>query len=142
LTVCAFAFESQSYEHYAAAGHDYILPQDMPKGEEAMSAASYDLVEKYPNDPRAHFFRGLYFLRKNNLTDAEPHLREAIRLDEQRPGVMPPSLLVWNKAALAVDLSARGRNAEAITIGGPLCINPHLPRQLLNVMRYQRICSE
>lgn len=121
LTVWAFVQSANSYDKYAQKGFDFIPAADMPATEDAMRAQSYQLVDKYPKDPRAHFFRGLYFLEQNDLNDAEPHLREAIKLGEQNPGVMGPRFLTWSKAMLALDVHGLGRPDEARTIAAPVC---------------------
>ena len=44
------------------------------------------LVDKYPKDPRAHLFRGLYLLEQRDVTGAEPYFRDVVRLGECQPG--------------------------------------------------------
>ena len=39
-------------------------------------AQSWALVQAYPRDPRAHFFRGTYLLQRNDAAVAEPEYRE------------------------------------------------------------------
>jgi membrane associated rhomboid family serine protease len=120
-TVWAFVTSWSGFAQYARSGRDYIPPARMPASEAAMARDSLALVEAYPRDPRAHLFRGLALLQKNNLSDAEPHLRAAIALATAAPGVMTPDFLVWTKALLALDLAVRGRGHEARQIAAPLC---------------------
>ncbi len=119
LTVAAFMASGHTYVQYAKDGLDYIPPRDIPKDIEAMKADSYTLVERYPKDPRAHLFRGLYFLEQRDAADAEPYLRDAVRLGEGSP-VMGP-FQDWSKALLALDLRALHRPDEAKIVVTPLC---------------------
>ena len=67
LTVWAFWASTHTYVRYAKDGFNYIPPSEMPR--DALSG-SYALVEKYPGDPRAHLYRGLYFLHQYNAGTA------------------------------------------------------------------------
>jgi membrane associated rhomboid family serine protease len=120
MTGTAFAASGQSYALYARPGLDFILPRDMPKNVEALKADSLSLVDKYPKDPRAHMFRGLYLLEQHNVADAEPYFREAARLGESSP-VMTRDFQDWNRALLALSVGVQHRKAEARTIVAPLC---------------------
>jgi hypothetical protein len=120
LTALAFAASEKSFTRYAEPGRALIRPQDLPKSEADMTARSYELVQEYPKDPRAHLFRGLFFLEKRNLADAEPYLREALRLGENNP-VMTPFFTNWTRALLALDLDLRGRRPEALSFARPAC---------------------
>jgi len=120
MTGFAFAVSSQSYALYARPGLDFIPPQNMPKNVETLKADSLSLVDKYPKDPRAHLFRGLYLLEQQNGADAEPYFREAARLGETSP-VMTRDFQDWNLALLALSVGVQHRRAEARTIVAPLC---------------------
>jgi membrane associated rhomboid family serine protease len=139
-TVAAFLASSFSFDRYAEKGHDYIPAEEMPKNAKEMSARSLALADKYPKDPRAHFFRGLYFLDQNNLHDAEPRLREAIRLGEANKGVMSPYFLNWAKTALALDVKGLNRPAEAATIAAPLCKAGNMEKDWLRYLREEDLC--
>ncbi len=120
MTGAAFAASSQSYAHYARPGLDFIPPRDMPNNVDALKADSLSLVDKYPKDPRAHMFRGLYMLEQHNVADAEPYFREAARLGETSP-VMTRDFQDWNRALLGLSVGVQHRRAEARTIVAPLC---------------------
>src|SRR6185312_2293022 len=92
----------------------------LPKEAEAMKADSLTLVEHYPKDPRAHFYRGLYLLEQQDAPDAEPYFRDAARLGAVSPA-MSPALQDWNTALLALSVKAQRRGDEAHTIVAPLC---------------------
>jgi membrane associated rhomboid family serine protease len=120
MTGTAFAVSSQSYALYARPGLDFIPPNEIPNTAEALRADSLPLVDKYPKDPRAHLFRGLYLLEQQNVADAEPYFREAARLGETSP-VMTRDFQDWNRALLGLSVGVQHRKAEAQTIVAPLC---------------------
>jgi membrane associated rhomboid family serine protease len=120
LTGTAFALATPGYAAYARPGLDLIPPEKLPKDVEAMKADSLALVEHYPKDPRAHFYRGLYLLEQEDAADAEPYFRDASRLGATVPA-MSPALQDWNTALLALSVRAQHRGSEARTIVAPLC---------------------
>jgi membrane associated rhomboid family serine protease len=120
MTGWAFAASSHTYAAYAQPGLDYIPPSQMPADVDKMKADSLALVDKYPKDPRAHMFRGLYLLEERRVSDAEPYFRDAERLGEASP-VMTKEFQDWNRVLLAFTLRVQNREPEAQTIVGPLC---------------------
>jgi len=120
VTALAFATSSQSYVQYARPGLDFIPPAEIPSDIERLRADSLALVDKYPKDPRAHLFRGLYQLEQHDVADAEPYFREAARLG-QTSLVMTRDFQDWNTALLALTVKVQHRKAEAMTIVAPLC---------------------
>lgn len=136
-TVWAFSASTQTYAHYAKDGLGYIPPNEMPKD---MLSGSYALVEKYGKDPRAHMFRGLYFLGKHNAADAEPYFRTAIRLGEKSP-VMGDGFRDWSVVLLALSVQAQRRPAEAHGIVAPVCAKRDtLDRRTRETLQLTRLC--
>ena len=76
-----------------------------------MKADSLALVDKYPKDPRAHLFRGLYLLEQQDVADAEPYFRDAARLGRTSP-VMTRDFQDWNTALLALTVRVQHRKAR------------------------------
>jgi rhomboid protease GluP len=103
MTVWAFMASTVTYAHYARGGLSFIPPRELPADNETMKANSFALVTRYPRDPRAHLFRGLYFLDQNDVSDAEPYFRDAQRLGANSP-VMSPAFTNWTRALLAVSV--------------------------------------
>jgi rhomboid protease GluP len=120
LTGTAFALSAPGYAAYARPGLDLIPPEKLPKEVEAMKADSLTLVERYPKDPRAHLYRGLYLLEQQDASDAEPYFRDAARLNAVRPA-MNRAAEDWNTALLAFSVRAQSRGSEAQAIVAPLC---------------------
>ena len=136
-TVWAFLQSGGSYAGYARPGLDFIPPERMPRDMASMQADSYALAEKYPDDPRAHLFRGLYFLERHDLSDAEPHLRDALRLHQD---IMTPRFLALTKALLADDLVGLGRKDEAAPLAASVCGDPGLDPEILAPLQQVRLC--
>jgi rhomboid protease GluP len=141
LTVWAFSASTHTYVRYAKDGFDYIPPREMPRDVEAMKSDSYALVEKYPKDPRTHLFRGLYFLEHNNVADAEPYFRDAIRLGKTSP-VMTEAFKDWSVALLALTVRAQRRPDEAREIVAPLCAKTEaLDLRTRQTLQITRLCG-
>lgn len=137
LTVWAFSASTQTYAQYAKDGFDYIPPNEMPRD---MLSGSYALVEKYGKDPRAHMFRGLYFLGKRNAADAEPYFRTAIRLGKKNP-VMGDTFRDWSVALLGLSVAVQRRPAEAQGIVAPVCAKRDtLDRRTRETLQITRLC--
>lgn len=137
LTVWAFSASTQTYAHYAKDGLGYIPPNEMPKD---MMSGSYALVEKYGKDPRAHMFRGLYFLGKRNAADAEPYFRTAIRLGEKSPA-MGDNFRDWSVALLGLSVAVQRRTTEAQGIVAPVCARRDtLDRRTRETLQITRLC--
>ena len=140
MTGWAFAASGHTYSDYARPGLDYIPPSQIPRDIDNMRADSLDLVDKYPKDPRAHLFRGLYLLEQRRVSDAEPYFRDAERLGETSP-VMTREFQDWNRALLALTVRVQNRGAEAKTIVAPLCANTSdLDRRTQQTLEITMLC--
>jgi membrane associated rhomboid family serine protease len=139
LTAWAFVTSEKSFAGYAEPGRDVIQPADLPRTAKDMMDRSYELVQKYPKDPRANMFRGFYFLQKSNLADAEPYLREALRLGENSP-VMSRFFINWTSAMLALDLDLRGRRPEALPFARPACGGLEQDDRWLMALKERQLC--
>jgi len=118
--VFAFAVSGQTFAQYARQGLDLIPPGEMPKDVNALETGSMALMDKYPKDPRAHLFRGLYLLEQRDVAGAEPYFRDVIRMGDAGSAVSP-QFQDWNLALLAFSVHFQHRNQEAKDIAAPLC---------------------
>jgi rhomboid protease GluP len=139
MTVWAFTASSITYVHYAKKGFDFIPDREVPRDIEAMKADSFSLVTKYPKDPRAHLFRGLYFLAQNDGSDAEPYFRAAQRL-EDKSAVMTKGYSEWSKALLAVSVYSQGRKDEAKATAAPLCAAGGIDTHTRDILDTATLC--
>ncbi len=137
LTVWAFYASTHTYVRYAKDGFDYIPVHEMPKDAQS---SSYALVEKYPKDPRAHLYRGLYFMQQYNLSSAEPYFRTAIKLGETSP-VMTDEFKDWSLALLAASVRYQRRAAESAAMVAPLCARSNLDARTSETLKLLRLCN-
>jgi membrane associated rhomboid family serine protease len=137
LTVWAFYASTHTYVRYAKDGFDYIPAQEMPKDAQS---GSYALVEKYPKDPRAHLYRGLYFLQQYNLSSAEPYFRTAIKLGETSPA-MTDAFKDWSVALLAASVRFQRRSDEARILAAPLCARGNLDGRTRQTLKLASLCN-
>jgi rhomboid protease GluP len=141
MTAWAFAASGQTYVNYARPGLDFIPPEQIPKDVESMKADSLSLVDKYPKDPRAHLFRGLYLLEQSDVADAEPYFRNAARLGETSPA-MTREFQDWNLALLALTVRVQHRGEEARNIVAPLCADPSaLDLRTQQTLEITKLCN-
>ena len=141
MTGWAFAASAPSYVAYARPGLAFIPPERMPKDLEKLKADSLALVDDYPKDPRAHLFRGLYLLEREDVSDAEPYFRDAARLGETSP-VMTREFLDWNRALLALTVRVQSREQEARNIVAPLCADPAaLDARTRQTLEIAKLCN-
>ena len=104
-----------------------------------MKSDSLSLVDKYPKDPRAHLFRGLYLLEQRDVADAEPYFRDAARLGDTSP-VMTREFQDWNLALLALAVRVQRREDEARSIVAPLCANAELDLRTRQTLDITKLC--
>ncbi|HXL99548.1 MAG TPA: rhomboid family intramembrane serine protease [Rhizomicrobium sp.] len=142
LAVSGYAFTqvSQHYASYAAHGGDFMPPGEIPTTPDAIEAQSYALVERYPRDPRAHYFRGISLLQKNDASDAEAQLREALRLSEGNADSLTPQFIVQENAVLALDLALLGRKDEGRAHAAAFCADPQDEPNILEALKDADLC--
>ncbi|HEX2590324.1 MAG TPA: rhomboid family intramembrane serine protease [Rhizomicrobium sp.] len=126
LSMIGFALVAQHFEaskvHAAANVPDLQLMSeaDLPADAKEADKKSSDLVRKFPDDPRAHFFRAVYYLRGQDLTSAQSELRTA--LSEKRVlDALPASFTATIKIVLAATLVEQGRIDDATTTAKDAC---------------------
>lgn len=137
LTVWAFYASTHTYARYARDGLDYIPAHEMPKDAQS---GSFALVEKYPKDPRAHLYRGLYFMQQYNLSSAEPYFRKAIKLGETSP-VMTDEFKDWSLALLAGSVRYQRRADESAAMVAPLCARANLDARTSETLKLLKLCT-
>jgi len=141
MTAFAFAASGDSFAQYARPGLDLIPPGEMPKDFDALEATSMALVDKYPKDPRAHLFRGLYLLEQHDVAAAEPYFRDVMQMGATSP-VMNTEFHDWNLALLAFSVRAQQRPEEAKDIAAPLCKNlSKLDQRTQQTLEAAKVCE-
>lgn len=124
---------------------DGLIPEaSVPTATADGIARSADLVAHYPKDPRAHLFRGLHFLKINDIADANTQFRAAFEqrgaLDAETGGQFETSVRLFYAATLL----SQGERPEAADIAGPACAEGGKSQGLSGVLTYLRsaqICA-
>jgi hypothetical protein len=98
-----------------------IPASEMPAREADAIAQSGTLTERYPHDPRGHFFRALYFLDAHDLADAEEHLRTALSEREALEADTSPEFQQVLRIVLAVTLVGESHDSEAKILSASDC---------------------
>jgi rhomboid protease GluP len=126
----------------AAAAPSGLIPQnEMPKDNADGLRRYADLVERYPRDPRGHYFRAEHFIDQGNLAETAEEMRKALALAQAQPEAFPPHYADTLKMTLALVIRAEGNPEAARAMAQEACgradANPHL----LRTLRLQKICD-
>lgn len=99
-----------------------MIPEDrMPASFDVGTDRARELLEKYPNDPRAHLFRGFAFLKHDHdLADAEEQLRQALA-DRKAVAQLAPEFEKTVTVILSLTVAYQGRPDQARALGNPHC---------------------
>lgn len=114
-------FAVQHYPHYASQPAVLMPENEVPRNLQEGSPRSADLVGRYPQDPRAHFYRAVFFLERKDLADAERELRAALTQEQAFGLDNPRGLKSSLNMMLAIVLVYEGRMPEAKAMAGSAC---------------------
>ncbi|MET0276910.1 MAG: rhomboid family intramembrane serine protease [Pseudorhodoplanes sp.] len=102
-------------------GAALIPAADLPKTDEEINKRAAELVEKYPRDPRSHYFRGIALWNAGKMSDAESAFRAGLADESLWRPLLAPELAVRLNALLAILLAGEGRKDEAKTFAKTAC---------------------
>jgi rhomboid protease GluP len=89
-----------------------LIPSDQyPKNSAEGRQQSEQLVTNYPNDPRSHFYRVLFYLEQNDVVSAETELRTVLE-NKNTPRFFSRNLEPASKAMLKFILYGRGQDFQ------------------------------
>jgi rhomboid protease GluP len=120
-TVVSAAETVSSYRSLQAAML-LMPPQALPKSDSDIheSAATW-YVSKYPDDPRSHFYKAIFLMKKPDFPAAEQELRIALAQKEVMDRFLPPSFKLTVLGVLALALSGEQRLDEARETAMSVC---------------------
>jgi rhomboid protease GluP len=121
VSLLSLFFVVQAYPVWAERGNDMIPDAALPTKDADAISQSASLVERYPHDPRGHFFRALYFLDAHDLADAEEHLRIAMSQRGALEAETSPEFQQVLKIVFAVTLVGEGHDGEAKILSASDC---------------------
>jgi rhomboid protease GluP len=126
----------------AAAAPTGLIPQnEMPKDNADGLRRYTDLVERYPRDPRAHYFRAEHFANQGDMAEAAEEMRKALALAQAQPEVFQPQYVASLKMTLALVIRAEGNPEAARAMAQEACGRTDANPRLLQTLRAQKICD-
>jgi len=108
--ICA-GFAAAHYSSYMAEAAQYIPASELPANGEERVSRSFDLVTRYPKDPRGHLFRAIFLMGQKSFGAAETEARSAMSLAASDVAGGP--VRSGAQGLMAVLLYAQGRDSEA-----------------------------
>lgn len=140
LTVIAFAVSATSYRAYADQAANFIPEAQLRSSASATDETSNTLIAKYPDDPRGHMLRAIYFLRQGRLGDSESQFQVATDLAATHPGLLPETTARAMRAALALAMGQRSRD-EGRRLAAPLCADAELEPKWQQLLNAAHLCD-
>jgi hypothetical protein len=116
--ICA-GFAAAHYASYMADARQYIRVSELPANGDDITSRSFDLVTRYPRDPRAHLFRAIFFIERKNFGSAETEVRTAMSL--AATDVAGGPVRSGAQALMALVMYAQGRESEAKAMAAEPC---------------------
>lgn len=121
LAVCLVAARFPTYQ---AAVARFIPASQIDADERVMANKSADLVDRYPDDPRSHYYRAMYWLELRQADPALGELKAGIAAPADQTKTVPPALQPAMRVMLAALLVALHRQGEARDAVGMACGYP------------------
>jgi len=122
-----------------------LIPQsELPKTQAEGQRRSAELVARFPDDPRSHYYRALALESGRDHGGAERELRIALSEAEERAFFLGPTLPWVMRAILAAVLVEDGRTDDAKAVAQPLCTAPpdrSPPPKLRQVLTERHLCG-
>jgi membrane associated rhomboid family serine protease len=122
-----------------------LIPQEqMPKDQEEGQRRAADLVARYPEDPRAHWYRGTALATAGDYRGSERELRTGLYEAETLRFYFGDKLPNAMRTFLTVVLIEEGRQLDAKETARPLCAAPAdaaTPGRLQKFLADQHLCE-
>ncbi|MGA0602607.1 rhomboid family intramembrane serine protease [Caulobacter sp. KR2-114] len=135
LALCLVAAK---YPTYQAATARFIPASQLSDDEPTMAARSGDLVDRYPQDPRSHYYRAVYWLRLRQLDPAINELKAGIDTPPDQTDTVPPSVQPTMRVLLGMLLVATHRQDQARDAVGVACDYPFdAPRMVAAIREFR-----
>lgn len=134
--ICA-GFAAAHYSSYMADAAQYIPASELPANGDERVRRSFDLVTRYPKDPRAHLFHAIFLMGQKSFGAAETEVRTAMSLAAS--DVVGGPVRSGAPAVMAVVLHAQGRDSEAKAMAVEPC-RAKLA-EVRRILQKQKLCG-
>ena len=141
MAASAFFLVAQYRETHLAQGKDLIPEALLPKDMKAGANDAGDLLRRFPNDPRSHFYKAWSFIYSNDLGGADAELNIALESPLISGGDLPRQVAPSVKSTLALVLQAEGQSDSARNMAKEVCANSDLPSQIRVALEKQKLCD-
>ena len=117
-----------------------LIPDgEIPRTGSAMAAQGPSLLQRYPKDPRAHFYQGVALLDRNDLKGAETQFQAAIADEKIVNLLLGPGWMPLLHAYHAIAVAEQGRIDEARKEAQPTC--NLLRADIRNYLKTLKLCD-
>lgn len=110
--------------HHEVANPNLIPDSLIPTTTADIKARAMSLVDRYPLDPRSHYFYGQALMQMQAYADAERELSKAMTIFQVNPGILDASFGDRIRFEQTLLLAKLGRTLEAQIMAAPLCRRP------------------
>lgn len=144
LAAGAFVLVALHHDVYIAQGKDLIPDGLLPKDVSSGASRSSDFVQRFPNDPRSHFYRAVDFINQHDLADADTQLHVALENPLISSGDLPPQFAPLVKSTLALVLQGEGQHELARSMAKDICTDSALApsgSKLRQALESNKLCD-
>ncbi|MBV9569246.1 MAG: rhomboid family intramembrane serine protease, partial [Hyphomicrobiales bacterium] len=118
-----------------------IPPDQLPSSNAEISARATDLLSRFPNDPRSHFYQAITLMKAQNQIAAEQELRTALAQEETMRLTLGPEFEMRVRGTLATVLALQGEIDKAKTEARPACASPSTPESVRKIINQIHMCE-
>ena len=142
VTILAFSIATAHRGVHVSEPVTLIPEREVPKTNAEGISRSADLVSRFPDDPRARFYRAIYFMKERDLSDAGTQLRAAVEAFSSHADDFEPQFGQTLKLTLALILAQQGDTSEARGMAQDSCTStaPEVT-SVLQSLREHGICG-
>ena len=142
LAITGFAMVSLHWNDHDAEVAGLIPTREIPLKAADAAARSADLLRRYPDDPRARYFRAIYFYNQDEMDNAEAQLRAGLAAVPRHRTEIPQAFVHQMRLTLALILRRDDDLAGAQAIARDSCAAPEMQTSPLRTMLQKLdVCS-
>ncbi len=118
------------------------IPTDqLPKTDAEIASRASDLLSRYPQDPRSHFYRAITLVRARDHAAAELELRAALADEDIIRVTLGPEFEMRARGLLATALALQGELDKAKMEAKPVCVSTAATKPTRNILDQIHLCE-